>query len=97
MIVRIVGEQFPSFTILQGEGHFRGAAETVWVVTLATDDCPRVIEVAGKIREALNQDGVGIEFRDRYYRCTATDRASALLVEWTRRSAADGSLTGIKP
>ena len=77
-IVRIVCERFTSFTLIQGEGFFRGSAETVWLVKIATEDCPRVIETAAQIRQSLNQDGVGIEFGGRYYRCTQIDRASAL-------------------
>lgn len=37
---------------------------------IATEDCPRVIETAAEIRQALDQEGVGIEFRSRYYRYT---------------------------
>ena len=81
-ITRIVGEQFPSFTILQGEGFFRGTAEPVWMVKIATEDCQRIIETAAQIRQTLNQDGVGIEVDGRYFRCTQADPASALSKAW---------------
>lgn len=79
-IIRIVGEQFPSFTLIQGEGFFRGTAEPVWMVKIATEDCDcrLIIETAAQIRQTLDQDGVGIECDGRYYRCTQADPATAL-------------------
>jgi hypothetical protein len=84
-IVRIVGERFNSFTLLQGEGFFRGAAEPVWMVKIATEDCSRVIETAAEIRQTLEQDGVGIECDGCYYRCTQPDPATALSKAWQEK------------
>ena len=81
-IVRIVGEHFSSFTIIPGEGFFRGTNEPVWLVKIATEDCPRVIETAVQIRKTLDQDGVGIEYYNRYFRCTQADPASDLTKSW---------------
>ena len=78
VVINIVSSWFESYTLLAAEGCFRGATEPAWLVKLATDDADKVIETAAQIREALNQDGVGIEYGGRYYRCTATDLASAL-------------------
>ncbi len=78
VVINIVGGRFESFTLLAAEGCFRGETEPAWLIKLATDDVGKVIETAARIREALGQDGVGIEYSGRYYRCTATDPASAL-------------------
>ena len=75
---RILRERFESFTVISGEGYFRGEPEPMWFVRLATNDPQAVIATAEAIRAALHQDGVGIEHRGRYYRCTATDPASDL-------------------
>jgi hypothetical protein len=89
-VVRIVGEHFSSFTIIPGEGFFRGTNEPVWLVKIATEDCPRVIETAEQIRKTLDQDGVGIEYCNRYYRCTQADPASALIKAWNFDNIARG-------
>lgn len=78
VVINIVGSRFEFFTLLAAEGCFRGETEAAWLVKLATDDAGKVIETAAQIREALGQDGVGIEYAGRYYRCTATDPAAAL-------------------
>ena len=84
-IVCIVGERFPSFTLIQGEGFFRGTAEPMWMVKIATEDCQRVIETAAHIRQTLDQDGVGIESDGSYHRCTQADPATALSKAWQER------------
>jgi hypothetical protein len=78
LIIRLVGERFASFTLLRGEGFFRGVAEPVWIVKIATDDFRSVLAAASQIREVLNQDGVGVEHAGQYHRVTEDDAASAL-------------------
>lgn len=50
----------------------------MWFVRLATEDAGKVLDVAEEIRATLKQEGIGIEYRSRYYRCTADDPASDL-------------------
>lgn len=69
-LIRILSEQFPSFTLIAGEGFFRGSAEPAWMVKIASDDKARVIHAAAMIREVLGQDGVGIEADGEYYQCS---------------------------
>jgi hypothetical protein len=64
----LLGEHFPSFTITEGTGFFRGAREPVLLVHIATPTPQEVAEVAGLIRVALKQEGVGIGYRGRYFR-----------------------------
>jgi hypothetical protein len=77
-LLEILRKRFESFTVISGEGYFRGVAEPMWFVRLATDHPQKVLEIAEEIRSALQQDGVGIEYRSRYYRCTASDPAADL-------------------
>jgi hypothetical protein len=84
-IIHIVTERFSSFTLMLGEGFFRGTAEPVWMVKIATEDCQSVIETAAQIRQTLEQDGVGIECDGNYYRCTQADPATALRKAWQER------------
>jgi hypothetical protein len=78
LIIRLVGERFASFTLLRGEGFFRGVAEPVWIVKIATDDFRGALAVTAQIRDVLKQDGVGIEYAGQYHRVTEDDAASAL-------------------
>jgi hypothetical protein len=77
-ILKILREHFASFTLIEGEGQFRGSGEPMWLVKVATDAGLEVINVAVRLRRELGQDGVGIEFENRYYRCTEADEASGL-------------------
>ncbi|HWD92526.1 MAG TPA: hypothetical protein VG938_09265 [Verrucomicrobiae bacterium] len=77
-ILRILGESFPSFTFIEGKGVFRGTLESMWFVKIATTDSRLAIRVAENIRSTLQQDSVGIEYDNRYYKCTAADPASDL-------------------
>lgn len=76
--IKIVGDLFESFTLQEVEGCFRGQTEPTLLIKLATNHCTKVIQTAGRIRDSLHQDGVGIEYKGRYYRCTEKDPASAL-------------------
>ena len=77
-VVKIIGAHFESFTVISGEGYFRGEAEPMWFVRIATDKPLQVVELAESLRKSLNQETVGIDFEGRYYPCTATDPATAL-------------------
>lgn len=78
-VVRLVAERFPSFTVIPGEGYFRGVAEPMWFIKIATFDAVSVAETAERIRIELKQDGVGVEVDNHYYRCTEDMSAKALL------------------
>jgi hypothetical protein len=78
-LLLILRNHFESFTVISGEGYFRGAAEPMWFVKVATPEHQKVFDTAEEIRSALNQDVVGIEYQNHYYRYTETDRGSALL------------------
>jgi hypothetical protein len=77
-LLDILRKRFESFTVISGEGYFHGTAEPMWFVRLATDEQQKILEIAEEIRSTLQQDGVGIEYRSRYYRCTEQDPASDL-------------------
>jgi len=67
-VITLVSERFPSFTVTDGIGFFRGEREKVLLVHIATSTPQEVAEVAGLIRIALKQEGVGIGYRGRYLR-----------------------------
>ena len=69
-VVTLVSERFPSFTVTDGIGFFRGEREKVLLVHIASRTPQEVAEVAGLIRVALKQEGVGIGYRGRYLRAT---------------------------
>lgn len=85
-IVRIVAEEFSSFTIIEGEGFFRGTPEPSWLVKIAADDGLKVIRTAERIRAALDQDGVGIEMDGQYHRCTSEQCAVELAASIAQKS-----------
>ena len=66
--INLVSERFPSFTVTDGIGFFRGQREKVLLVHIATTTPQEVSEVAGLIRVALKQEGVGIAYGGRYLR-----------------------------
>ena len=63
----MVGHLFESFTLLKGEGSFRGTREPVYFVRIATDDVEKVLAAASEIRDRLKQDEVGGEYGGVYY------------------------------
>ena len=68
--IEIISARFPSFTVSDGTGFFRGEKERVLVVNIATANPQEVADCAEIVRTALNQEGVGIAFRGLYYRAT---------------------------
>ena len=79
-VVKLISERFGSFTVISGEGYYHGQFEPMWFVRIATDKPLLAVETADALRSALNQEVVGIEFESRYYKCTATDPATALRI-----------------
>lgn len=75
----LVGRRFDSFTLLEGLGVFRGAAEKVWLIKIATSDLPTLLTLAEEIRALFQQDGVGIECDGCYYRVTAKNLPAKLI------------------
>jgi len=78
IVQSLLSEGFPSFTFIEGKGFFRGDLESMLFVKVATTDWRRVIRVAENLRSTLQQDSVGIEYENMYYKCTATDSAGDL-------------------
>ena len=77
-LLAILRKRFESFTVISGEGYFRGVPESMWFVRVGTEETDKVFDTAQEIRLALHQDGVGIEFQSRYYRCTESESAEEL-------------------
>ncbi len=72
-VLEMLSERFPSFTITEGAGYFRGNKEKTLLVHIATEQPQEVVAAASLIREVLHQEGVGIGFRGRYFRATESD------------------------
>ena len=68
--IEILSACFPSFTITEGIGYFRGQRESMLVAQIATANPQEVADCAEIVRVALKQEGVGIAFRGRYFRTT---------------------------
>ena len=66
--IAILGESFPSFTVTEGTGFFRGKEEPVLVVHIATTLPQQAADCVARIRAELHQEGVGIAFRGHYFR-----------------------------
>jgi hypothetical protein len=79
-LLAILRNRFESFTVISGEGYFRGVPEPMWFVRLGTDESEKVFAIAEEIRSALHQDALGIEYQSHYYRCTENDSASDLKI-----------------
>ena len=67
-IQKAVANEFPSFSVLRGRGYFQGKPEDLLIIKIATDNKLQVYELAAKLRQALNQDGIGIEHDGEYHR-----------------------------
>ncbi len=66
-----VAVEFPSFSLLKGKGFFRGKAEDLLIVKIATDREQAVYQLASALRAALDQEGIGVEHDGRYNRVTS--------------------------
>jgi hypothetical protein len=51
---------FESFCVTRAIGMFRGNREETLIFHIASCDSPLVTELAGRMRERFNQDGVGV-------------------------------------
>jgi len=72
-VMEILSERFPSFTMTEGAGYFRGNKEKTLLVHIAIEQPQEVVAAASLIREVLQQEGVGIGFRGHYFRATESD------------------------
>ena len=70
VITRTLQPDFPSFTLFDGEGWFRGVCESGLMVIVATDALPRLLDATARLRTSLRQEGIGVEFSSRYHRVT---------------------------
>jgi len=77
----VVGRSFDSFTLIPGEGRFRGTHDPGWGIRIATNALPQLVELAAALRREFRQDGVGIEAGGHYFRCTAETRPAKLAAE----------------
>lgn len=51
---------FPSFSVTRATGMFRGKREEVLIFHIATPDTGKITELASRLRERFDQDGVGV-------------------------------------
>ncbi len=80
-VSEVVGRSFDSFTLIPGEGRFRGASDPGWGIRIATNALPQLVELAAVLRREFRQDGVGIEVGGHYFRCTAETQPAKLAAE----------------
>ena len=59
-VMRACAERFASFTIVRGQGVFRGVAEECLVVHIASTDRAAVLALAATLRQDLDQLGIGL-------------------------------------
>jgi hypothetical protein len=78
LLLKILRRRFESFTVISGEGYFKGVPEPMWFVRLATEDVQTIFETAKEIKTGLNQDVIGIEYQSRYYGYGKDDPARGL-------------------
>ena len=76
-VMRACAERFASFTIVRGQGVFRGVVEECLVVHIASTDRTAVLALAATLRHDLDQLGIGLLGPDpatgvsTYYRVTS--------------------------
>ena len=68
LLQELLAPTFASFTVVEGEGVFRGQAERAFVVKVTTFDAPTFLREVEKLRDNLDQEGIGIEHEGRYHR-----------------------------
>ncbi|MCI2395009.1 hypothetical protein [Aliiroseovarius sediminis] len=59
-ILAIVGEQFPSFTILPARGIFEGKELPTLLIQIASHDRKAVVSICRKLGHALNRRWIGM-------------------------------------
>jgi len=77
-----VARYFESFTLSKAEGFFQGNAEDTLLISAATDDPARVIELATELLKYTRQKGVGVSYNDIYQRVTSWSDPEFLLRAW---------------
>lgn len=73
-----ITRHFDAFTLTDGKGWFGGQFEDVLVIHIATNDIAAIAELALDLRQAINQQGVGVEFAGRYLGARADNTAEEL-------------------
>jgi len=77
---RLIAPIFHSFTVIEGEGIFRGQAEHTFLVKVTTFDVIAFLDEVEKIRRALDQEGIGIEHEGSYHRVVEGGDPGKLMV-----------------
>lgn len=72
-IQSIMEAHVESFTIVEGDGCFRGAHEHAFLVYVTTQSEQLLVKLAEDIRSTLNQEGVGYVKLGTYNRVTGSD------------------------
>ena len=67
----LVGQYFPSFTVQEAVGAFRGTLAPTLAIVIGSDDFARVAELGQHLRVAFAQEGVGLVSRGAYFRLVA--------------------------
>lgn len=63
-LIELVSKVFPSFTLLDAIGVFRGRREHSLVVQIATNDLSGIKNLAEMLRREFEQEGVGVLLQD---------------------------------
>lgn len=63
-VIELASKDFPSFTLVNAIGVFRGTRETSMVVQISTADVIGVKNLAEKLRCQFEQEGVGVLLQD---------------------------------
>jgi len=58
--IAIASKSFEGFTVQNASGYWQGLAENTLTIEIETDDKARVITLATELREALNQQAIGL-------------------------------------
>jgi hypothetical protein len=81
-IITRVTRYFESFTINEAEGFFRQEAEDTLLISAATDQPSKVLQLAMELLEYTGQQGVGVAYNDIYQRVTRWTDEKFLLHVW---------------
>lgn len=81
-IIKRVSHHFDSFTISEAEGFFRGESEDTLLISAATGEPEKVLDLAMELLEYTGQQGVGVAYNDIYQRVTRWTDKNFLLRVW---------------
>jgi hypothetical protein len=77
-----IAEVFPSFTVLEGSGHFRHDSEQTLVIQVATENPKLVLQLAHELRSYMTQEGVGVLCNGVYQRVREWTDDRLILQSW---------------